>query len=325
MIGAIDSVFVLNLLEAIAGNDVDRLFGEAKAIAERNLSFDAALSDQAIALHDIALLPVAPAAIAPDHPGRERLAALAARLDPETVQLDYQIAVQGREDLAIAPDEFAGFSMTLLRMIAFAPGAASESKPAEAVRNPAAARAERPVPATAKPAAALSVPVARTVESPRVEGPSVAQPSPAEASLEDLARDWPRWIAQCKLSGMAHQLAYNAELKAHRRTPAGIELELALGEANRHLSERGYQDKLSEALGAALGTSVRLKVEIGGAGDTSMAAQDRRARQALQDEATATFTGDPFVQDAMRLFDARIRPQSVQPIQPNRSQQGTKS
>ena len=121
---------------------------------------------------------------------------------------------------------------------------------------------------------------------------------------------------------MAQQLAYNAELKAHRRTPTGIELDLALGEANRHLAERGYQDKLSEALRGALGAPVRLKVEIGGAGETSMAAQDKRARQELQDKATASFNDDPFVKDALRLFDARIRPQSIQPVP---TQQGTKS
>ena len=139
---------------------------------------------------------------------------------------------------------------------------------------------------------------------------------------DDALDDWPRWVAQCKLTGMAQQLAYNAELTAHRRTTTGVELELSLSDANRHLADRSYQDKLSEALRAALGGPVRLKVAIGGAGETSMAAQDKRARQALQEQATASFNDDSFVKDALRLFDARVRPQSIQPIN---SQQGTKS
>ena len=52
---------------------------------------------------------------------RERLFALAGRSDPETVQLYYQIATLGRRDLEWAPDEYAGFSMTLLRMLALVP------------------------------------------------------------------------------------------------------------------------------------------------------------------------------------------------------------
>jgi hypothetical protein len=113
---------------------------------------------------------------------------------------------------------------------------------------------------------------------------------------------------------MAQQLAWNAELKAHRRTPAGVELDLVLAEGNRHLADKGYQDKLAEALSAALGARVRLKVELGAASEMSLAAQDRRAKAALLDQATTTFTEDPFVKDALRLFDARIRTETIQPI-----------
>src|SRR6185369_10474253 len=81
MIGAVDSEFVVSLLEAVAGNDVERVFAEAQALAARNLSFDAALQDIAVALHDVALLQVAPAAVAPDLPARDRLVILAGQMD----------------------------------------------------------------------------------------------------------------------------------------------------------------------------------------------------------------------------------------------------
>jgi len=51
----------------------------------------------------------------------DRLEAVCKALDEETVQLCYEIAVQGRKDLVLAPDEHAGFVMTLLRMLAFRP------------------------------------------------------------------------------------------------------------------------------------------------------------------------------------------------------------
>lgn len=341
MLGAVETDFVVRLLEALADRDGERLFAEAKAMAERNLAFDAALQDLAVCLHDVALLQTVPAAIAEDQPGRERLVALARRLDPEIVQLDYQIAVQGRGDLSMAPDEFAGFSMTLLRMLAFAPGggqasvavgprpdAAAGSRSAKAaaigaLENKPAARHELPVqPATTAAAAHVEAEAGPRVASEMAPDAGARAADTVDAALDPSAiraadaaiSDWPGWIAQCRLGGLAQQLAYNAELTAHRQTPTGIEIELALTENNRHLAERVYQDKLREALSNALGAPVRLRLEMGGKGEGSMAAQDKLARQLLQDNAMASFNDDPFVREAVRLFDARVRPQSVQPV-----------
>ena len=352
MLGAVETDYVLRLLEALADRDGERLFVEANAMAERNLAFDISLQDLAVSLHDIALLQSVPGAIADDQPCRDRLLVLAKRFDPETVQLNYQIAVQGRSDLAVAPDEFAGFSMTLLRMLAFAPGgthapgaagpdpdvtattAAIQSSIAAArVRRSAAV--QEPIAQRASGTDAASASVA-TVSSARSEvaakvtpaneiiaaAPTATAPIPPVSQATDVTiSDWPGWVAQCRLGGLAQQLAYNAELKAQRQTPSGYEFELTLAESNRHLAERVYQEKLRDALSIALGAPVRLRIEMGGGGVSSMAAQDKRAREALQESAAASFNDDPFVRDAVRLLDARVRPQSIQPVT---TQQGNK-
>src|SRR5204862_2462235 len=87
----------------------------------RSLSFDLALQELASLLLRVTLAQTVPAALEEDLPERARIVALAGALDAESVQLYYQIAVQGREDLPLAPDEHAGFLMTLLRMLAFSP------------------------------------------------------------------------------------------------------------------------------------------------------------------------------------------------------------
>ena len=61
--------------------------------------------------------------------------ALGQALDPELVQLCYQIALQGREDLPLAPDEHAGFLMTLLRMLVFRPDGVVVSEKKEMKKN----------------------------------------------------------------------------------------------------------------------------------------------------------------------------------------------
>jgi DNA polymerase-3 subunit gamma/tau len=49
---------------------------------------------------------------------------LASKLRPELVQLWYQMALNGRRDLALAPSPRAGFEMSVLRMLAFRPAKA---------------------------------------------------------------------------------------------------------------------------------------------------------------------------------------------------------
>jgi DNA polymerase-3 subunit gamma/tau len=91
----------------------------------RSLSFDAALTELASLLLQLALAQSVPGAV-----DDGRVKELAARLDPESVQLWYQIALQGREDLPLAPDEHGGFVMTVLRMLAFRPEGAGKELPA---------------------------------------------------------------------------------------------------------------------------------------------------------------------------------------------------
>jgi DNA polymerase-3 subunit gamma/tau len=125
MLGAVDETYLLRLLEALAAGDGPALAAIADEMQSRSLSFDAALQDLASLLLRLTLAQTVPAALEEDMPERERVMALAKAIDPETVQLCYQIALQGRDDLSLAPDEHAGFLMTLLRMLVFRPGDSS--------------------------------------------------------------------------------------------------------------------------------------------------------------------------------------------------------
>src|SRR3712207_85485 len=90
-------------------------------MAERSLSFESALQDLGTLFHRLALVQLVPEASSEDEPGDASVRELAQSFDPEELQLYYQIAVQGRCEIGLAPDEYAGFTMTLLRMLAFAP------------------------------------------------------------------------------------------------------------------------------------------------------------------------------------------------------------
>jgi DNA polymerase-3 subunit gamma/tau len=175
MLGALDQSYLVRLLDALAAKDGTGLLAVADEMATRSLSYNGALQDLGSLLHQIALAQSVPSAVPDDLPEREAVMRLASEFDPEEVQLFYQIAVHGRNELGLAPDEYAGFSMTLLRMLAFRPGmGGAESKAVStASSTPAVARLN-----AAPQAVTSSTPITRTPTS------SSTAMSPARAALE---------------------------------------------------------------------------------------------------------------------------------------------
>ena len=127
MIGAVDKRYLYELLTFLMEQDGTQLMQKAQEMAGNAVGFDSALNDLAMLLQRLALLKTVPGAVAADDPERERLTQLANYFSDEQIQLYYQCVIHGKKDLLLAPDEYAGFVMTLLRMLAFAPFAAKNT------------------------------------------------------------------------------------------------------------------------------------------------------------------------------------------------------
>ena len=121
MLGAIDQSYLFDLLHALLNEDGVALISKAQEMQTRSISFEAALNDLAKLLHQIAIAQMVPESISHDLPEREVLLQLAENLPADKLQLYYQIALLGGRDISLAPDEYAGFTMSLLRMLAFSP------------------------------------------------------------------------------------------------------------------------------------------------------------------------------------------------------------
>jgi DNA polymerase III subunit gamma/tau len=147
MLGVVGQEHLHAVLRALAKRDGTALVAETARMEALSLSFEAALQELASLLHRLSLAQAVPDALSGDDPESGVVAELAQLFSPEDLQLYYQIAIQGRGDLGLAPDERAGFTMTLLRMLAFAP--AGQSVPAP---SPARTAAQRP-PVAAEPLA----------------------------------------------------------------------------------------------------------------------------------------------------------------------------
>jgi DNA polymerase III subunit gamma/tau len=271
MLGAIDQGYLLRLIESVAGADAAAVLKIAEEMQARSLSFDAALTELSSLLLQVALAQSVPEALEEDLPERERIAALAAALDPESVQLFYQIALQGRADLPLAPDEHAGFVMTLLRMLAFSPRGVAPELP-------------RPSGGEKK-----------ETQKPLVAAKSTTLP-------KSTSGDWPQLAQQLAVTGAARELARNAELRGRE----GGVFDLVVPKAKAYLADRSYQEKLKAALEKHLGSPVTVKVSVGEIAGATAAVIEVENRDARQAEAARAVQSDGFVQDLVNLFDGKV-------------------
>ena len=325
MLGTVRRDYLFDLLDALAAADADALLDHARTLAERGIAFDAALQDLGNLLAQLAMRLHA-ADTADAAPDAGRMQAAAAQLDPETVQLYYQIVLNGRRDLPYAPDEFSGFCMTLLRMLAFAPGAgdaapspggararpaARAEKTARSVPPAAGAAATRPAAVEPAPPPALAArepePAAAAPAGPPAAAPAASRPDTAGAVAGTW--DWLAVVAELRLGGMAKMLADHCELVAQ----AGDAVTLRVDEAHKHLLGASYRDKLVAALRERHGAALDVSFEIGAAAVQTPQQVRTRARDARQREAVAAIEADPFVRELVDQFGGRIDASTIQP------------
>lgn len=179
MLGAIDSNELRGLLDDIIRQDAKGLFARINKVAELAPDYDALLAELLSILHDTAVAQALPKT--PELAG-EIAAGFASRLKKEDVQLYYQIALNGRRDLYMAPDQKMGFEMTLIRMLAFRPLQDAASPASGTGPGAASSREKAPRAAEAAPPAPVSAPPAPPVApAPSVAATEAAPPAPSSA------------------------------------------------------------------------------------------------------------------------------------------------
>ncbi len=330
MLGAIDQSYLFKLLEALVANNGPALIAQAKSMEERSLSFEAALNDLAQLLHQIAVAQTVPESVATDLPERDALLSLAQKISAETLQLYYQIALLGRRDIGLAPDEFAGFSMSLLRMLAFSPNEsmvqpaisiASNLIPAQKKTELTTPVAEKPVEIQTKqveivptahaiaPGPIQSVAMASIVTRPVIDAPSSMEPARTpEIIRHQFNGNWRNLVDELKL-GLARALAQHCELISYDENS----ISLSVPEMQKHLLLTNYQDKLSSAIEQHFDKKIKLQFSVGGSGNTP-AKQISHEKAQAQAGAETSIEQDVFVQALIQDFDATIIPNSIKPI-----------
>jgi DNA polymerase III subunit gamma/tau len=321
MLGTVDRTQVVALLAALAAGDGPALLATIDQLAGFSPDFAAVLDELAAALHAIQLRQLVPAA---SDAGPE-LAALAATVSAELVQLWYQMAISGRRELPLAPSPRVGFEMALLRMLAFRPhgsgkGAAGDDASASVAPapsrapGPAAAAVAKPGPPTVRIAEA--VPIAEPPRSTVAPAPPAQVPAPAPVVSArrwlQHGDDWLDVIAGLGLKGPVRELAASAAFIDHQAD----RLRLALPERLDHLRLPSLVRQLADALASVLGgvPQIEFSAAAASSGET-LHDRTRRDRDARQAGAEQEFLADPAVQRLITHHEARLVPDSIRPAE----------
>ena len=280
MLGSVEQGYLHEILTSLQKHDGEAMIAIADRMVERSLSFEIALLELATLLHRISVLQTVPNAIAADDPDYAAIKALATEFNAEDIQLLYQIALHGRRDIGLAPDDYAGFTMVLMRMLAFMP--------------------EDSTVHTAQPT--------RITVPERATAPTSASPALKKKLIDG---DWNSLVQELPLAGMERMLAHNCEFVAWQDG----HIELRVPYAQRHLNNRAYHDRLKSALEQHLGAKIRLEISVGPSNGNTIAEIQGRESQQRQNEAAAAIDDDPFVRDLVESLDARVLSSTIKPVQ----------
>ncbi|TQJ96912.1 DNA polymerase III subunit gamma/tau [Achromobacter sp. SLBN-14] len=175
MLGTIDQRHLVRLLDALSSGDAKGVLAVADELAIRGLSYAGALADLAVLLSRVAIEQRVTGVTAAEDPLAADIARLALALHPDAVQLFYSVAVHSRGELTLAPDEYAGFIMACLRMLALN----GDAGPQTALEAPAAPARQTAAPAAA---AAIAAPTGAEAGASKPGAASTAASSTSAAS-----------------------------------------------------------------------------------------------------------------------------------------------
>jgi DNA polymerase-3 subunit gamma/tau len=330
MLGSVELSFIYELIEALAASDPAALLAIVANMSEHAPDFESSLDELISMLHRVAVAQAVPDAVDNSFGDAERVAALAASITAEDTQLFYQIAINGKRDMALASEGRIGFEMALLRMVAFRPAAVVDESlspgdlvpVAQAAEQTVAREVDRPTkkplraPAAPENAAPMPEPV-----KPQRDKAELAPKAPVEEScpgaadrpigLDELVTaNWHQLLEQLGLGGIVYTIAINCVLRSRE----GSRLEFALDQANAALFNKGHVQQISSALEKHFDCALTVEIEPGEVEGETPAQRQARLNLERQQAAVATLEADPLLQDLITRFDGELDRSSITPV-----------
>lgn len=121
MLGTLDKQFSRRLLSSVLSGDAQKAFSVIHDIAQYAPDYRLFTDDLLAILHLCAMTQLIDNAATLSGDEAVFVKQLAAQLSPQDIQLLYQIVLNGKRDLLLAPEPMIGFEMLVMRLLAFSP------------------------------------------------------------------------------------------------------------------------------------------------------------------------------------------------------------
>lgn len=148
---------------------------------------------------------------------------------------------------------------------------------------------------------------------PAVPGIPTGADAPAIATTLDFDGDWPSLVARLHAQGAVRQLLAQSELKGVQGQVFQVQVPI------RHLAEPSLVERARELLADHFGAGVRLQVTVGQTGGQTAAARASEQQARRQAESEEAIKADPFVRTLLEEFGATILPDSIKPLDGEKS------
>jgi DNA polymerase III subunit gamma/tau len=320
MLGSVDLGYVYELLEAVCADSPATVLATVQRMAEYAPDFEGSLDELISLIHRVATAQIVPDAIDNSWGDAERVAQIARSITAEDAQLFYQMALNGKRDIALSPDARRGFEMILLRMIAFRPAAVIDDnlrpEDLQSVVSTRVAAGEGSAPVKKSPEGPGHVP--GKAPKPAEQPPASEKLAPVDSTarsagqivLDALTPDsWHQLLESLGLKGIVYNIAAHCEL----RNRAGEALQFVLDEAHAVLFNDGHGEKLRLALGNYFGHAVSVSIVPGAVHTETPAMRLKRLAEKRQAEAVVAIEGDPQLQALIARFDGELDRSSIAP------------
>ncbi len=319
MLGTIEQQQLFHILTSLINQDGKTLLQQSQDLSAQGRDFNLVLNELLALLQRLATLQLVPDLELSDDDNREQLVTLSTQIDPETVQLLYQIALHGKRDLPFSADPKSGFDMTLLRMLSFQPKKISSSSRDEQPVQPIS----KHIPVTKSPPVEIAKPKVQEPEQPKIETYQVQESTPEivtkSAQTNGVkntalsASTWTSTIANLKLAALSRQLADNSAFIKFDNT----KLYLSLAPELAHLATDKAKERLEQALQKYLSTQVSVIIkqdDVQHQASQTLATQQAEQQSSRQQQAVDSIHNDPAVDAIKQAFNAQVIESTIKPI-----------
>lgn len=293
MLGYVETYYIIQLTEAIVERNGAQILSISTDLQHQGAEPSQILKELQKLFHQLTILHCVPdyTASSPEEYPSQKLEEIAKKIPAEDLQLFYQIALKGFQDISLAPTPWIALEMTLLRMLAFQPVKAETSTP--------------PSPSTQK---VNTVSPPEKIDTHKKEPVHLSESGPSSFTWENI-------LSSLNLGGLANTAAHHCAIKEFNK-----ENQLILSIPTQYETfltasiQKQIEDELKNYFRQNKKKEISVVFEKTQTSVSSPAAKQKEKEKIVLDSVQNSFDKDTNLHKILEIFHGTIVPDSIKPI-----------